>query len=147
MRLCLPLKMEYILLAAVSHCCARKPSGCKDVVDTNHRLCCVTSTACLIWLWWCQLCASTLTLRATTTTTAKTSTSSQRQLMNILLWQRNFIILHSTHEWMSAFGCISYTAMHLTSLPEAKCCHPSSMLCTQKVHNCLKQVNQKWMEE
>lgn len=28
--------------------------------------------------------------------------------MNILLWQRNFIILHSTHEWMSAFGCISY---------------------------------------
>lgn len=51
------------------------------------------------------------------------------------------------NEWVRSDAFLYTTAMYLTSFPTAKCCHPSSMLCTQKVNNCLKQVNQKWMEE
>lgn len=53
------------------------------------------------------------------------------------------------NEWVrsDAFLLLSLRCIwHLFRM--AKCCHPSSsMLCTQKANNCLKQVNQKWMEE
>lgn len=53
------------------------------------------------------------------------------------------------NEWvrLDAFLLLSLRCIwHLFRM--AKCCHPSSsMLCTQKANNCLKQVNQKWMEE
>lgn len=41
--------------------------------------------------------------------------------------------------------CVRMHFLFLTSSPKAWL--SSSWLCTQKVNNCLKQVNQKWMEE
>lgn len=79
--------------------------------------------------------------------------------MNILLWQRNFIILHSTHEWMSAFGCISLFYVYTFDIfTWGQCCHRLSLsvlvcVCVclfvqrKNANKYLKSLNQKWMEK
>lgn len=120
-------KCTYILWTTKLRVNCTNTSGCQDVgyKSEGKMLCHIDSTLDMRLLCRCQLCINYNNNTTITTDGNKKKREGEihkttaSQFMDILLWQRNFMILHSTHEWMSAFGCIPYF-WHLLL---RQCCH------------------------